>query len=303
MEFSSWPESSAINRIKAIQELTQGQILTDWLQEMIGQPEKVESNLELFDDALAQIIGVFGNTVSVFKSSSNFNNISFNQTHDMTSPNDCDDNMLKDTKYVKAMMPLKVRRGCYKRSKNTMIHTTVTFNLVNDGYAWRKYGQKEIINSEHPRQYYRCTHKYEQGCKATKQVQMIDDEPSKYMITYHRHHTCSNSQTPCHIILDSPSPKENSVLISFDTNPLIKKKQVSGFSPSLTTQKPNNRFPSLIFSSDCYTTWDPFTQSSKVPLEPLSMMSYGLDMSTSGYEIDDMILIDNFGVPFSKLCS
>ncbi|XP_022682403.1 probable WRKY transcription factor 70 isoform X3 [Setaria italica] len=44
-----------------------------------------------------------------------------------------------------------------------------------DGRQWRKYGQKHINKAKHPRSYYRCTYRQEQGCKATKTVQQKDD--------------------------------------------------------------------------------------------------------------------------------
>ncbi|KAM0848594.1 hypothetical protein ACQ4PT_054267 [Festuca glaucescens] len=61
---------------------------------------------------------------------------------------------------------------------------------AEDGFIWRKYGQKEILNSKHPRLYFRCTYRDDSGCKATRQVQMSEDDPSLYVITYFGHHTC-----------------------------------------------------------------------------------------------------------------
>uniref|UniRef100_A0A0E0A0P4 WRKY domain-containing protein n=1 Tax=Oryza glumipatula TaxID=40148 RepID=A0A0E0A0P4_9ORYZ len=60
-----------------------------------------------------------------------------------------------------------------------------------DGFLWRKYGQKEIKNSKHPRLYYRCSYKDDHGCTATKQVQQSEEDPSIYVITYFGDHTCS----------------------------------------------------------------------------------------------------------------
>ncbi|XBJ18710.1 hypothetical protein VPH35_009817 [Triticum aestivum] len=42
---------------------------------------------------------------------------------------------------------------------------------AEDGFIWRKYGQKEIHNNKHPRLYFRCTYKHDIGCPATRQVQ------------------------------------------------------------------------------------------------------------------------------------
>ncbi|XP_047043784.1 transcription factor WRKY45-2-like [Lolium rigidum] len=61
---------------------------------------------------------------------------------------------------------------------------------AEDGFIWRKYGQKEILNSKHPRLYFRCTYKDDSGCPATRQVQMAEDDPSLFVITYFGHHTC-----------------------------------------------------------------------------------------------------------------
>ncbi|KAJ3669084.1 hypothetical protein LUZ60_011034 [Juncus effusus] len=61
-----------------------------------------------------------------------------------------------------------------------------------DSYIWRKYGQKEINGLKYPRCYYRCTHKDDQNCQATKQVQQSTINPLKYEIFYFGKHTCTN---------------------------------------------------------------------------------------------------------------
>nr|QRX38929.1 transcription factor WRKY32 [Lilium regale] len=65
---------------------------------------------------------------------------------------------------------------------------------ADDGYSWRKYGQKEILGAKHPRGYYRCTHRNTRGCLATKQVQRSDQNPSILDITYRGDHTCHQKQ-------------------------------------------------------------------------------------------------------------
>ncbi|XP_066368795.1 probable WRKY transcription factor 17 [Miscanthus floridulus] len=66
----------------------------------------------------------------------------------------------------------------------------------DDGYTWRKYGQKDILGSRFPRSYYRCTHKNYYGCEAKKKVQRLDDDPFTYEVTYCGNHTCLTSTTP-----------------------------------------------------------------------------------------------------------
>ncbi|XP_030549636.2 probable WRKY transcription factor 53 [Rhodamnia argentea] len=62
----------------------------------------------------------------------------------------------------------------------------------DDGYSWRKYGQKDILGARYPRSYYRCTYRNTQNCWATKQVQRSDEDPTVFEITYRGTHTCGN---------------------------------------------------------------------------------------------------------------
>ncbi|WCJ26481.1 WRKY DNA-binding protein 30 [Euphorbia peplus] len=66
--------------------------------------------------------------------------------------------------------------------------------VPNDGYIWRKYGQKDILFAKYPRSYYRCTYKNTQNCWATKQMQRYDEDPGVFAITYRGSHTCSYGQ-------------------------------------------------------------------------------------------------------------
>ncbi|KAI4372880.1 hypothetical protein MLD38_011063 [Melastoma candidum] len=65
----------------------------------------------------------------------------------------------------------------------------------DDGYTWRKYGQKDILGSKFPRGYYRCTHRKLYRCPAKKQVQRLDSDPSNFEVTYRHLHTCHMSST------------------------------------------------------------------------------------------------------------
>ncbi|XP_043715756.1 probable WRKY transcription factor 53 [Telopea speciosissima] len=90
------------------------------------------------------------------------------------------------------------RRDIYKKRK-TLPRWTEQIRVssgtglegpLDDGYSWRKYGQKDILGAKYPRGYYRCTHRNVQGCLATKQVQRSDEDPSIFDVTYRGRHTC-----------------------------------------------------------------------------------------------------------------
>ncbi|KAJ7960442.1 WRKY transcription factor [Quillaja saponaria] len=117
--------------------------------------------------------------------------------------------------------------GRKRRRSSIPTWETKTPSLIDDGQVWRKYGQKVITNAKYPRHYYRCTNKFDQGCKAMKQVQKFQEDPLLYRTTYYGHHTCRNLHDAETIILDSvtPSdPSDSSILLSFantnSTNPI-----------------------------------------------------------------------------------
>ncbi|KAI3458425.1 hypothetical protein Pfo_015088 [Paulownia fortunei] len=110
---------------------------------------------------------------------------------------------------------VKDRRGCYKRRRTSDSWVTISATM-EDGCAWRKYGQKDILNSQYPRCYFRCTHKFE-GCKATKQVQRIKQDPILYQTTYFNHHTCTETLRAPHDLIVNSDPVEPN-LISFQAN-------------------------------------------------------------------------------------
>jgi WRKY DNA -binding domain len=68
------------------------------------------------------------------------------------------------------------------------------------------------------RSYFRCTHKFDQGCKALKQVQKSEEDPTMFIITYVGNHTCKNASPPPQIIQNFPHDN-TSRLISFESNP------------------------------------------------------------------------------------
>ncbi|XAR72433.1 hypothetical protein NMG60_11019062 [Bertholletia excelsa] len=56
---------------------------------------------------------------------------------------------------------------------------------LEDGYRWRKYGQKAVKNSPFPRSYYRCT---TQKCTVKKRVERSFQDPTVVITTYEGQH-------------------------------------------------------------------------------------------------------------------
>ncbi|CAL9180043.1 probable WRKY transcription factor 70 [Musa acuminata AAA Group] len=80
-----------------------------------------------------------------------------------------------------------------KRRRKENSYSVVT-SVQYDGHQWRKYGQKLIHGSKHPRSYFRCTYSTDQGCQARKTVQKDDSDadPPNYLVVYTMTHTCKN---------------------------------------------------------------------------------------------------------------
>ncbi|XP_050940301.1 probable WRKY transcription factor 48 isoform X4 [Cucumis melo] len=57
---------------------------------------------------------------------------------------------------------------------------------LEDGYRWRKYGQKAVKNSPFPRSYYRCT---SAACNVKKRVERSFADPTVVVTTYEGQHT------------------------------------------------------------------------------------------------------------------
>ncbi|XVE86246.1 hypothetical protein DITRI_Ditri18aG0020200 [Diplodiscus trichospermus] len=90
-----------------------------------------------------------------------------------------------DEKSKKENKPKKEKR---QREPRFAFLTKSEIDHLEDGYRWRKYGQKAVKNSPYPRSYYRCT---TQKCGVKKRVERSFEDPSVVITTYegqHNHH-------------------------------------------------------------------------------------------------------------------
>ncbi|RZC28608.1 probable WRKY transcription factor 4 isoform X1 [Glycine soja] len=89
-----------------------------------------------------------------------------------------------------------------------IVQTTSEVDLLDDGYRWRKYGQKVVKGNPYPRSYYKCT---TQGCNVRKHVERASTDPKAVITTYEGKHNH-----------DVPAAKNNSHTMASNTASQLK---------------------------------------------------------------------------------
>ncbi|KAL8130596.1 hypothetical protein V2J09_019751 [Rumex salicifolius] len=87
----------------------------------------------------------------------------------------------------------KRRKSRVKRVVRVPAVSQKIADIPSDDYSWRKYGQKPIKGSPHPRGYYKCSSV--RGCPARKHVERALDDPAMLIVTYEGDHSHSKSVT------------------------------------------------------------------------------------------------------------
>ncbi|CAA6653692.1 unnamed protein product [Spirodela intermedia] len=95
-------------------------------------------------------------------------------------------------------------RSHYSKRRKLRVRRSIKVPAVSDNlaispdeYSWRKYGQKPIKGSPHPRGYYKCSGM--RGCPARKHVERSLEDPSMLIVTYegeHNHERVLTQSTP-----------------------------------------------------------------------------------------------------------
>ncbi|KAG2691148.1 hypothetical protein I3760_09G223100 [Carya illinoinensis] len=291
-----WPENLPSKPKRAIEQLIEGRQLATQLRSLLSNSLGDEaSTLTPAKDLLLKILNSFQNSLTILNSN--------DPDHKLMSPIPTKTHGTKSESSegsCRSISTLKDRRGCYKRRKNSQTWTKDTATLMDDGHAWRKYGQKVILNAKFPRHYYRCTHKFDQGCQATKHVQRIQEEPPKHRTTYIGQHTCRTFlKAPELILQDSsdPTSTDSSILLTFD-NTISNKQDTSFLISSFPSIKQELKEEKPAMSSDDIIAHNPIQSSSsdyllspdRTPaLDPFGHMSV-LSESDNGDVISGVIV-------------
>eukprot|EP00959_Pyramimonas_sp_CCMP1952_P380119 7963365-Pyramimonas_sp.AAC.1 len=71
------------------------------------------------------------------------------------------------------------------RESRLVVLTVAELETLDDGYRWRKYGQKLVKGNPHPRSYYKCTHA---ACGVRKHVERSSTDENSVLVTYEGTH-------------------------------------------------------------------------------------------------------------------
>ncbi|CAM8930104.1 unnamed protein product [Rhodiola kirilowii] len=189
--------------IQAMEMLTQGRGLAFQLRDLLldDQIPVSGAKLALAEDLLDKIDGSFTHSISALESDEMKSEVSGESSKSTTS---------RKT----AAAPSRKRR---EKGEGDESWSEISSSLVHDGHAWRKYGQKHILNAKHSRNYYKCTHKEHLGCPAKKHVQQIGDDPLSYRTVYYFKHTCT--MTPMNTTLNDRPAVSAQMILESAVNP------------------------------------------------------------------------------------
>ncbi|GAB4860226.1 WRKY transcription factor [Ancistrocladus abbreviatus] len=71
------------------------------------------------------------------------------------------------------------------REPRVVVQTPSDIDILDDGYRWRKYGQKVVKGNPNPRSYYKCTYP---GCSVRKHVERASHDLRSVITTYEGKH-------------------------------------------------------------------------------------------------------------------
>ncbi|XP_047306976.1 WRKY transcription factor 1-like [Impatiens glandulifera] len=120
--------------------------------------------------------------------SSNDDAVEGSLSHSYKTRDEIDDNVDHDAKRLKKDVGNNDETSAGRTNvtvSRLVVQTRSEVDLVNDGYRWRKYGQKMVKGSPNPRSYYRCSNV---GCPMKKHVERSLTDQKVVVTTYEGEH-------------------------------------------------------------------------------------------------------------------
>ncbi|GMH25742.1 hypothetical protein Nepgr_027585 [Nepenthes gracilis] len=130
---------------------------------------------------------------SSVSSDSNEAGASVNDDHRQRSTDKSGEGDQEEERNAKKQLKPKKTGQKRQRQPRFAFMTKSEVDFLEDGYRWRKYGQKAVKNSPFPRSYYRCT---SSTCNVKKRVERCFSDPSNVVTTYEGQHTHPSPMMP-----------------------------------------------------------------------------------------------------------
>ncbi|XP_028767554.1 probable WRKY transcription factor 33 [Neltuma alba] len=168
---------------------------------------------------------------------------------------------------------------CYASSGNrtvreprVVVQTTSEIDILDDGYRWRKYGQKVVKGNPNPRSYYKCT---APGCSVRKHIERAAHDLKAVITTYegkHNHDVPAargsgsynlnaaslNNNTTSNNVTAPIRPSASSALTSFSGKPSFTHSLHNTSQPTPASQEP---FPFDMLQSPASFAYSDFVRS------------------------------------------
>ncbi|KAF9666506.1 hypothetical protein SADUNF_Sadunf16G0236200 [Salix dunnii] len=137
------------------------------------------------------------------------------------------------------------------REPRVVVQTLSEVDILDDGYRWRKYGQKVVRGNPNPRSYYKCTNA---GCPVRKHVERASHDPKAVITTYEgKHNHDVPTARPNSHDMAGPSAVNGSSRIRPDENETISLDLGVGIS-STTENRSNDQQQALHAEPENQTT-------------------------------------------------
>ncbi|XP_074571763.1 putative WRKY transcription factor 26 [Curcuma longa] len=117
------------------------------------------------------------------------------------------------------------------REPRVVVQTQSDIDILDDGYRWRKYGQKVVKGNPNPRSYYKCT---TTGCPVRKHVERAPHDSRSVITAYEGKHNhdvpaARGSSAP---LFARPQPDNNGVAMAMAIRPSAMANQIDQIAAS-----------------------------------------------------------------------